>query len=99
MMNGCSFRFRVLSNLQVAAIHFQQYMTTCVHECEQATSKRTGRQMLDLTLTLHHYYMQTCYPRIQSPEYTIAVWSLSSYIDLSHYSLLAINVLRFDYYS
>lgn len=54
--------------------------------------------MLDLTLTLHHYYMQTCYPRIQSPEYTIVVWSLSSYIDLSHYSLLAINVLRFDYY-
>lgn len=54
--------------------------------------------MLDLTLTLHHYYMQTCYPRIQSPEYTILVWSLSSYIDLSHYSLLAINVLRFDYY-
>jgi hypothetical protein len=46
MMNDCSFRFRVLSNLQVAAIHFQQYMTTCVHECEQATSKRTGRCLI-----------------------------------------------------
>ena len=46
MMNDCSFRFRVLSNLQVAVIYFQQYMTTCVHECEQATIKRTGRCLI-----------------------------------------------------